>query len=42
MVDVMKKISEEDNARVRSDGAAALLVNPAGFSLAGMEVQQKQ
>ncbi|KAJ7809581.1 hypothetical protein B0H14DRAFT_2286011, partial [Mycena olivaceomarginata] len=42
MADVMKRISEEDHERVRSNGATALLVKPAGFLLTGMEVQQKQ
>jgi hypothetical protein len=42
MADIMKRISEEDHERVRSNGATALLVKPARFLLAGMEVQQKQ
>ncbi|KAF7336029.1 CxC2 domain-containing protein [Mycena sanguinolenta] len=42
MADVMKRISEEDHARVVASGAAALEVNPAAFLLAGIEIQETQ
>ncbi|KAJ7734861.1 hypothetical protein B0H16DRAFT_1664965 [Mycena metata] len=42
MADVMKRISEEDHARVVKDGAGALQVKPAGFLLAGIDIQEEQ
>ncbi|KAJ7738811.1 hypothetical protein B0H16DRAFT_1465657 [Mycena metata] len=42
MADVMKRISEEDHARVVKDGAGALQVKPAGFLLAGIDIQEDQ
>ncbi|KAJ7795383.1 hypothetical protein B0H14DRAFT_2391674 [Mycena olivaceomarginata] len=42
VADVMKHLSEEDHARVSRNGASELLVKPAAFLKAGMEVQQGQ
>ncbi|KAJ7715473.1 hypothetical protein B0H16DRAFT_1805290 [Mycena metata] len=42
MADVMKRISEEDHARVVKDGAGALAVKPAGFLVAGIGIQEEQ
>lgn len=38
----MKRISEEDHARVVKDGAGALAVKPAGFLVAGMDIEEDQ
>ncbi|KAJ7486373.1 hypothetical protein B0H11DRAFT_1721594, partial [Mycena galericulata] len=42
MAEVMQRISEEEHARVEKNGAAALLVKPASFIIAGIEIQEAQ
>ncbi|KAJ7635975.1 hypothetical protein DFH06DRAFT_1139060 [Mycena polygramma] len=42
MADVVARISQEDHARVAMSGAAAMAVKPAGFLMAGMEIEETQ
>jgi hypothetical protein len=42
MADVMRRISEEDHARVVQNGAAAFQSSPAAFILAGIEIEESQ
>ncbi|KAJ7620525.1 hypothetical protein DFH06DRAFT_1341651 [Mycena polygramma] len=42
MADVVQRISQEDHARVAMSGAAAMAVKPAGFLMAGMEIEESQ
>jgi hypothetical protein len=42
MADVMKRISEEDHARVVRDGVATLLMKPASFLVEGIEIEDGQ
>ncbi|KAJ7149097.1 hypothetical protein C8R46DRAFT_1009634 [Mycena filopes] len=42
MADVLKRISEEDHARVVKDGAGAVQVKPAAFLLAGIDIEEDQ
>ncbi|KAJ6479764.1 hypothetical protein C8R45DRAFT_1101208 [Mycena sanguinolenta] len=42
MADVMLRISQDEHARVAENGAAALLVKPAAFLMAGIEIEDTQ
>ncbi|KAJ7113743.1 hypothetical protein C8R43DRAFT_1138589 [Mycena crocata] len=42
MADVMRRIAEEDHKRVSERGAAELLVKPAAFLMAGIEIEDNQ
>ncbi|KAJ7170315.1 hypothetical protein C8R43DRAFT_1120743 [Mycena crocata] len=42
MADVMQRIAEQDHARVTSKGAAEILIKPAAFLMAGIEIEDNQ
>ncbi|KAJ6461985.1 hypothetical protein C8R47DRAFT_993232 [Mycena vitilis] len=42
IADVMLRISQDEHARVAENGAAALLVKPAAFLMAGIDIEEDQ
>ncbi|KAJ7844576.1 hypothetical protein B0H13DRAFT_1908834 [Mycena leptocephala] len=42
MADVMLRISKDEHARVAEQGAAALLVKPSAFLMAGIDIEEDQ
>ncbi|KAJ7874256.1 hypothetical protein B0H13DRAFT_2348668 [Mycena leptocephala] len=42
MADVLKRVSEEEHGKVAKDSAAALLVRPESFLMAGIEIEEAQ